>query len=129
MLEPGDTFLAPMHEHDISHLYVVLIEPDENGNAICANFTDSDNIPDGTTVCQPGEHPFLVKESAIHNAEAAYLNVVAVEQAAKQGTRVTLHERCDAKLLKKIRDGVLDSPYTHKNIKGPCKKLRTLGKF
>ena len=81
MLTCGDTFLIPKRGKDIEHLWIVITEPDADGNAVCVSVTAKRSYSDTTVVLSAGEHPFIKHESAIHYADARILDLEKVQAA------------------------------------------------
>ena len=123
MLKAGDTFLLPPQANVIEHLWVVLTDPDTDGNAICANITSED--PDHTVELFLGDHPFINHPSVVRYRDARPINikvvVAAIEGKIDRGGMVCRsHQPCSVPVLVRIRKGLLDSPHTPKKIKAVC---------
>ena len=119
MLTCGDTFLIPKRGEDIEHLWIVITEPDADGNAVCVSVTAKRSYSDTTVVLSAGEHPFIKHESAIHYADARILDLEKVQAALDAHTRTFIcrsHKPCSEDLLTRVQDGLLKSPYPTKGI-------------
>ena len=126
MLKSGDTFLLPKTSAAIEHLWVVLTDPDLDQLAVCVNITTSQGHSDTIVVLKPGDHSFIKKESVVHYPDAQLLNLKSVQAAldAKAKSFVcTQHDPCSAKLLKRIRDGLLKSPHAPNGLKQRCRAI------
>ena len=126
MLKAGDTFLIPKSSSAIEHLWVVLTDPDSDNSAVCVNITTKQGYSDMTVILKPGEHPFIKKESVAHYPDARFLDLASVQAALDAKTKsfvCSQHEPCGAKLLKRLRDGLLTSPHTPRGPKDYCKKI------
>ncbi len=58
-MRPGDTFLSNV---DGGHLWVIVIEPDESGEVVCATFTTRRDREDGTFVAREPCAPALLRK-------------------------------------------------------------------
>ncbi len=54
----GDTFL-PISEEDVTHLWIVITEPDASGLVAIVSLTTRRNNSDETCLIQMGDHPFV----------------------------------------------------------------------
>lgn len=93
--------------------------------AICVNLTTLRNHSDTTCVLKRGDHPFVVHDSVINFSDAQEMPIDKVEQALAAKTDhfvCKLLDPCDARLLARIRQGLLDSSLTPKGIKSQCKR-------
>jgi hypothetical protein len=124
LLSSGDTFLIPERTDGTEHLYVVLTDPEPGSNrAVCVNFTGKTVYSDTTLVLNVGDHPFITKETVVFYQRAKFLNLSAVEAALNAHTNGIVckpHDPCDGPLLERIRDGLLRSKLTPKDIKRYC---------
>jgi len=94
--------------------------------AICVNVTTKQSYSDPTLILQPGEHPFINRESVVYYAGAAWLDMAALNVAIAVGLgNLPCHQResCAPEMLKKIRCGLLRSPFTKRDIKRHCGPL------
>jgi hypothetical protein len=122
-VQVGDTFLIPKRGDEFEHLWIVLTEPDDDGNAVCVNVTRKELYSDTTTVLKPGEHPFISKESVVHYPDAQILNLHKVQKAIDSNPHsytCKAHKPCSDDLFTRIQEGLLDSPHTPKGIKKHC---------
>ena len=81
-----------------------------------ARFTDP------TVVLGPGDHPFIRHDSAVHYSTARWFSVWAVMAAVKVGT-CHLKEDMTDKLLRRVRKGLIESPFTVNALRDQCKDL------
>ena len=119
MLRRGDTFLLPRREGQKEHLWVVLTEPDEFSKSVCVNISSyRDTYGDKTTILQPGEHPFIVRKSVVRYADAAEMDMKALDMALNSNLHIVCEQRepCIPELLDKIVQGLLESRHTRKDI-------------
>ena len=126
-LKCGDTFLLPKSSKATEHLWIIVTEIDDHTRkAICVNLTTLRNHSDTTCVLKRGDHPFVVHDSVINFSDAQEMPIDKVEQALAAKTDhfvCKLLDHCDAGLLARIRQGLLDSRLTPKGIKAQCKRL------
>lgn len=123
MLNVGDTFLLPPKVGIKEHLWIVLTPADSTGSAICVNVTSDD--PDHTTELNVGDHPFIDHPSFVRYRDARPIKLSVMEAAIKGeipagGMVCTGHKSCSTVLLKRIQEGLLNSPHTHRGIKARC---------
>jgi len=126
-LQCGDTFLIPKNSKATEHLWVIVTEVDAVSNtAVCVNVTTRQSHSDTTCILVPGDHPFVRHESVINFSDAREMPINLVEQALQTRTKQFVcqpHDPCDAALLVRIQQGLLNSKQTPKGIKAHCKKV------
>jgi hypothetical protein len=117
---PGTSILLPKRGGDIRHLWIVLTEPEGHPPQVAiVNLTTRRAGSDDTCVLQPGDHEFVKAESVIHYADATIAPAEPLRRIAKLAD-YDFHADCSDELLKRIRHGLLSSPFTHKKIKIYC---------
>lgn len=107
-MTPGDTFLIPS-AYNKPHLHVVLAVR-ADGAIIYTNLTSRSHFTDETCIIEPGEHPFVVRQTTVcYNrlAECPAENVGSLERSI-----VKWYDRLSDNLLKRILQGALDSDQT-----------------
>ena len=112
MLAPGDTFYSSIDEH----LWIVLTEPDEDGGVVCVCFVTQKQYTDPTVVCEPGEHPFIKRPTAVAYRFAERFSLKRIKSNLSGGS-FTKKERCSEVLFRKIYDGILVSDFTPNRIR------------
>ncbi len=112
-MRPGDTFLSTV---DGGHLWVIVTEPNELGEVVCATFTTKRERSDTTTICQIGEHPFFRHETVVAHNQCLQYTTAMIEEYFEDGTFVS-REACTPALLRKVRDGLIASKFTPKYIR------------
>ena len=126
-LKCGGTFLIPKTGKAIEHLWIIITEIDSRTNkAVCVNVTTARSHSDTTCVLMPGDHQFVTHDSVVNYSDAREMPIDIVEQALASKTRQFVcvpHDPCDAAILARIQQGLIDSRYTPKGIKAQCKKL------
>ena len=111
-MTPGDTFLIP--DAIGPHLHFILSRlPD--GSVILAHFTTRRTYTDDTCVIQPGEHPFVKKETIVRY-DQAYV-CPAANLASLERIIIRKLEPLSGELLARILRGALSSPQTPDKIK------------
>jgi hypothetical protein len=121
-LSPGDTFVIAKTTREVEHLWIILTNPAADGTAVCVNVTTKYNIYADTTVTlQPGDHPFVSKESVVHYPDAQALLLSSVEKALQAKVGFS-HTPCEANFLKRIQEGLLKSPHCPSGIKDRCRR-------
>jgi hypothetical protein len=114
----------PSPRSPIEHLWIVLTERSDNHEAVCANVTDEKNIMDKTTILVPGDHPFIIKRSAINYQSAKIVRLDLVENSLEDeiwGSTCKIHQACSKELIERIQEGLLSSIHTTKVIKTFCR--------
>lgn len=115
-MNPGDTFLIP--DAIGTHLYFVLATLADDTLILC-HFTTRRAHTDNTCVIRPGEHSFVVKDTVVRYSAAYQCSGDGLK--ALERTIVKRLECLSATLLKRVRQGALDSPETHDKIKALLK--------
>jgi CTP:molybdopterin cytidylyltransferase MocA len=114
MPNAGDTFLAQPNSSSKPHLYVVISNPENNaGNVIHVNLTSKKEWSDCSCVLQPGDHPFVTRETVVNYASATMCEAVYIDQAMGP----TFYPRAlfpntpvSNEVLERIQLGALQSP-------------------
>lgn len=117
MLKAGQTLLLPKPGHDVSHLWVLVLSSDPvTMETVIVNMTTQRSHSDSTLVLLVGEHPFVRHPSVVHYEDARIVDGRAIEAALLAGTFPALSD-CSAALLKRIQEGLLNSPFTPGKVK------------
>jgi len=98
----------------------VLTDPNEDGKLVIANVTSQEQGKDQSCVLDPGDHPFITKESVMNYAEA----VESKEAQIIEATRRRLFQSdlpVSPEVLAKIQAGALASPQTESRVKNAVK--------
>ncbi len=98
----------------------------ESGTAVCVNVTTKRDDSETTVVLTAADHRFIKHESVVRFSDAREMKIELVEKllSSRPGQFVgVLHDPCSEKLLARIRQGLLDSPMTPKEIKRKCKEI------
>jgi hypothetical protein len=107
---PGDTFLAGEQVHGKHHLWIVINDPGQHATtALFVNVTTMSAIAETTCVLQPGDHPFITRQSWIRYASAKTALVVQLDTLEARGLAIR-QAPVSAALLARIRAGAAASP-------------------
>lgn len=112
MLALGDTFLAG----DEYHLWVI-VTPPYNGEVVAVSVTTRRDRSETLVTLQPGEHPFIVRESVIPYTYSRIWKVAEIE-AALAAEEIVSKEPASPELLKKAQGGVTESEHTPNEVRG-----------
>ena len=111
-MNAGDAFLLP--DWTGRHLHVVLAVLTDGSSILC-HFTTRRRHSDPTCIIQPGEHSFVVVETAVRYDQTYFCSDAGLQ--ALERDVVKRFEPLSAALLQKVRQGALDSPQTPDKIK------------
>ena len=113
---------GPANDPNRKHLFVLLTDPieapDFNGKQVLlVNIASVPNsLPyDSTCILHPGEHRFIKHESYVYYAKARIEAANALLRGVKSGQLIP-HEIMDDALVKRISDGLQQSPHTTPKI-------------
>jgi hypothetical protein len=110
-LKAGDTFLLPIRLEWKDHLFVVVYDSSSEEEVLIVNFTSAKPHSDRTTVLQEGDHPFISRETVVNYSDATIACLKKLETAISGGLGST-NEPVEMDLLRKIREGIFQSPRT-----------------
>lgn len=124
-MKRGDTFLLPRWSEGKPHLYVVITTPEPTTNrAACVNITSRKQDSETTLILQPGDHPFIDRESVVWYGKAEILDLTLVEALVRMRTDrfiCAMREPCSEQLLKRICEGLLESEDVEHRVKDYCR--------
>lgn len=102
------------------HIWYVLTEPEGKPPAVIAVMMQTvKRHTDETVVLQPGDHPFIKHASSVHYSTARRLEVPALLRAMESG-RCHLRDSMTPALLARVRQGLIDSPFTVNAVRDYC---------
>lgn len=105
------------------HLWFVLTHPlGKPPRVVSVMLRSVARFTDSTLILRPGDHPFVRHDSAVHYSTARWLNVSAILRAVRDG-RCHLKEDMTDELLRRVRSGLLESPFTVNALRDRCKDL------
>ncbi len=127
MLSLGDTVLIPKPGQDKSHLWVLVtaVNP-KSGEVIIVNFTTERPHSDKTVVIQQGEHRFVDRPTVVFYSDARFTKLASLESAVNQGI-ANQHDPLNPALLKRVQEGLLQSPLTPAKIRTAFTEARLQG--
>lgn len=107
------------------YFYILLTEPEGNPRkALCVGFEHYDTDLSDSTVVLCGDHCHFKTHMAPKYASARVMNVDAFEeQIDAPWAPVSLHSTepvCTPELLKKLRDGMINSPFAAPRYQAYC---------
>lgn len=106
----------PASPQNPPHLYFAITEPDDNGKVLLVNITENEEGRDQSCVLNPGEHPFIRKESVVNYREARLADTQKIEEAIQM--RIAIPESdISNELLEKLRLGGKVSSFLKKDFK------------
>lgn len=115
-MNPGETFIG----YDLgNHLWIVLSLPTERGEIALVNLTThgrSGGCVNHCVVVQPGEHPFVRRDSCVHYRKAV-LGLAAPLDEARERRTLRTHAPVDPELLRRIQEGALAAHETEDGFK------------
>lgn len=122
-LHAGDTFLAQRDPNDKEHLYVVLNDPTDRSLIVAAvNLNTAFVGADTTTLLEPGDHPFVRRETYVNYARATLLPAQTVAALIEAGTFRRMPP-CSPVLLERVRLGLFESEFTPNKVVRFCQEL------
>lgn len=119
----GNTFILTRATGSTPHLWIVLTAPaGEPPEVVIVSLTTLRPHSDETVVLHPGDHPFVQHPTCVYFSDARIVAVAQLEKALRQGQAVP---RADVspELLRRIREGLLESPWTVHRIRRYCKAI------
>jgi len=112
----GDTFKMRKPDDHNPHLWVVVTDPDDDGDVAIVNLTSRKQHSDDTVTLNRGDHTFIERETVIYYQDARRTKASALTNAVRGGA-ATVHDPCRLDILTKIQRGLDRSPYTPNDIK------------
>lgn len=118
--DPGDTVFFDQMYQRTQHLYVVLTRPEGHPPmAVMVNLTSKRSYSDSTVALGESDHPFIKHATVVNYKGARLFNVQILKQQIDNKT-VSAHYPFEPEILKRIQDGILQSPFTAGRIKKYC---------
>ncbi len=111
----GQTFLFPLNDHAIEHLWIVATNPNTDGLVAVVNLTSLKGAKDQTVVFRKGEHPFIKWDTSVNYALADLVQVSKLEQYVNSG-RAKLREDLPSNLVALLLDGFTASDFTKNRV-------------
>ena len=111
MPKPGST--------QIPHIWIVITDPNKDGECVIVNVTSYKAICDNTVVLKKGDHPYIHHDSIIEYFDARITTSEKLKAAVNGGAAIPKQD-CPPQTLKKIQEGALKSPHAAPKIKKFC---------
>jgi hypothetical protein len=106
---------------DGKHLWFVLTDPDpETRKVVIVMLVTEKDHTDKTVSLSAGAHPFITRDSNVNYGSADFIPLSKLEKRLASGD-AKLNADMSPKLLKKVRQGLLDSSRTVRYIKDYCR--------
>lgn len=115
MLSCGDTFLTGEGDENNFHLWIIITPPRE-GEVVTVCIVTAHKRSERLVVLNPGDHPFITRESVIAYGWSRIRAVADIEaalatQAAKKREPIAAH------ILKKAQGCLLESDFTPNGVR------------
>jgi hypothetical protein len=115
-MECGDTFMIEDEDGSDEHLHVLLTSPSLAGEVVTACISTRRRWSETIVCINPGEHPFISRESVVPYRFAAIRSCMAIEAAVKNG-KARPKEKASSELVKKMQAGLIDSDFTPPGVR------------
>ena len=114
----GDTFIrAGRHVATDPHLWVIISDPaKDKARLAVVNFTSQRIDKDQSCQINPGEHPFVTRNTVICYDGARIVSESTILAAVSSGT-LRLHSAVNGSLLDRIRSGAATTPHLPLGVK------------
>ena len=106
----GDAFMPADDNGLHEHLHIVLTDPSPSGEVITVNVTTRRERSEVTVCLQPGDHPFINRESVCAYRFARIRSTTRIDQALAAGYARS-KPSASATLLARLEAGLLRSPF------------------
>ncbi len=115
-----NTLLVPIPSRSCKHLFIVLTAPKGRPPVVVmVNITTRRPTSDTSVILTPGAHPFVKHESVVAYEHASIFEVEKLENGLRNGSLIKYPDISNA-LFTMVKQGLLNSPRTPKNIKIYC---------
>jgi hypothetical protein len=126
----GTTILMPHQLNGIRHLWIVVTEPaGDPEQVVIVNITSrkinietNHNLSDDTVILLPSDHSYITRESVVFYGDARMVEVSALQNAIRSSNVFQFHDDCSDEILKRIKDGIFQSPYISGEIENYCRE-------
>ena len=112
----GETFLFPLEEANIAHLWVIATNPNNAGDFAVVSLTSLRGSQDQTLILRPGEHPFIKHETCVYYRTAEITTAKELHRRIRHGT-AKMKESVSAELLSEIVKGFTASDFTKNRVR------------
>lgn len=122
ILRAGRTLLLRELPDSRPHLWLVLTDPAGTPPEVVAVMVRTATaFTDRTVVLSVGDHPFIRRPSSVHYSTATFFRVDAIQRAILR-RQCHLREDMSPELLQRVRQGLLDSPFTVHAVRDYCRE-------
>lgn len=114
----GQTLLPPKYKNlkNINHLWIILNDPFGPGEEVVViNFTTMNTYSDRTVELQEGDHDYIDHQTVVSYIDAKIRKKCDLMHLVEQGI-VAENSPVSPQLLKRLQDGLGDSPHTKHGI-------------
>ena len=118
-IRAGSTFLYFRSAIEQLHLWIVLTDPDLNGNVAAVLVRSRKSYTDDTVILREGDHVFIEHESSVSYSDLDVLRCVEIRSKVLSG-KCRSHEDATPELLQIVREGVFHSPYVEPSRRDYC---------
>jgi hypothetical protein len=116
-LHPGDCYLIEFPPNPKRHLQVIITSVEKNtGNFILVGIESLNKRSDKTTILHPGEHSFILRDSALVYRLADVYDIKWLQEKIDT-KKASKKEPVSASILKRICDGLVSSPQTRERVR------------
>lgn len=116
----GETLYLPKNPTATPHLWIVVTPPIETPQqVVIVNITSIRDGSDLTVTFNKGDHSFIVKPSSVFFFDA---RSTLVEPLLKAAAIYNSYDPFTEDQMKRIQQGIFDSPFTQPKVKALCAK-------
>lgn len=123
----GQTFLYPLSDNKIAHLWVIATEPNAEGAFAVVSLTSLRQAQDQTLILRKDEHPFLKHDTCVCYGLAEITGAEKLQNFLDTGF-AKLHRDIEAAILAEILAGFSASDYTKKRVRDFVRDYRAQSK-
>jgi len=110
----------PTPGNPIPHLWIIVSDVDPiTDKCVLVNVTTLCHVCDKTVILHAGDHPSINHDSVVRY-QSAFITTVNAIQAAVRGRAAFLKTPCSQSMLKKVLEGIKNSPDTPFDIQKFC---------
>lgn len=120
VIQAGRSLLFTERPGALPHLWFILTDPDgDPPEVVAVMVTTRRPHTDDTVILNPGDHPFIRHESCVGFSSAQRFRVSKIQAGLAAGW-CRLREDMSEALEGRVRNGLLESPYTVHAIRDYC---------
>ncbi len=120
----GETFLYPLNLASREHLWVIVTEPNAEGQFVVVNLNSLRGAKDQTVILFAREHDFVRHDTCVNYARAQLTDNATLQSWLDRGA-AKMHRPLRPGVLKLIQDGSTASDVTSKRIVDFIRAYRT----